>query len=233
MTIPLFSPSVIGSIPPTATIEALGWALVHFVWQGTAAALALAGFLAFARRLSTQVRYAAGCAALSVMALGACSTFGWQVVTAESQPALETAVTAPIDSLPPSAGPMPIVPQTRNDRTAAFPRDAVAIDRTHNEYKMTGSGIKTAEESRPSPIERSDSPAMRQEGWTDRLRPYLPWLVALWGAGVGLLSLRLAHGWQTIRWIRGSAKDLADPVWTERFARLRSTSLMPKFDDAE
>ncbi len=43
-------------------IEALGWTLLHFVWQGTLVALAFGCFLAFSQSLSPRVRYAAGCA---------------------------------------------------------------------------------------------------------------------------------------------------------------------------
>jgi hypothetical protein len=52
-----------GFTPLSPTIEALGWTLLHFAWQGTALALALACFLAMSRRTSPRMRYAAGCAA--------------------------------------------------------------------------------------------------------------------------------------------------------------------------
>ncbi|MGH9839043.1 MAG: HEAT repeat domain-containing protein [Blastocatellia bacterium] len=46
---------------------ALAWALLHFIWQGTLAALLLAGLLRFLR--SANARYAAACAALLLMAV--------------------------------------------------------------------------------------------------------------------------------------------------------------------
>jgi beta-lactamase regulating signal transducer with metallopeptidase domain len=46
---------------------ALGWALLHFIWQGALLALLLAGVLRIARDLSANARYAAACVALSLM----------------------------------------------------------------------------------------------------------------------------------------------------------------------
>ncbi len=50
---------------PLAT--ALGWALLHFLWQGTLVALLLAGALRLLKGLSTNARYAAACAAMLIM----------------------------------------------------------------------------------------------------------------------------------------------------------------------
>jgi len=48
-------------------IEVLGWALIHFTWQGTLVALSLAGVLRALRGTSTNTRYAAACVALLLM----------------------------------------------------------------------------------------------------------------------------------------------------------------------
>lgn len=50
-------------------VLALGWALIHFIWQGTLVALLLAGVLRVWREQSTNVRYVAACAALLLMFL--------------------------------------------------------------------------------------------------------------------------------------------------------------------
>ena len=57
--------------------------------------------------------------------------------------------------------------------------------------------------------------------WPDRLRGWLPTIVGVWAAGVGLLSLRLFAGWRAIRRLRGAAREIDDPVWIGRFADLR------------
>ncbi len=48
-------------------IDILGWALIHFTWQGTLVALLLAGVLRLLQGASTNARYAAACAAILFM----------------------------------------------------------------------------------------------------------------------------------------------------------------------
>lgn len=50
-------------------MTALGWALVHFLWQGAAVALVLGVALGAMRRSSAQARYVAACLALLTMAM--------------------------------------------------------------------------------------------------------------------------------------------------------------------
>lgn len=49
-------------------MTALGWALIHFLWQGAVVALVLALALGAMRRATPQMRYAAACLALITMA---------------------------------------------------------------------------------------------------------------------------------------------------------------------
>jgi hypothetical protein len=55
----------------------LGWALVHFVWQGALIALALAVALRALKGAPSQWRYAAACAALLAMAAAVPVTVAW------------------------------------------------------------------------------------------------------------------------------------------------------------
>jgi uncharacterized protein (TIGR03435 family) len=48
-------------------LEALGWALLHFIWQGALLALLLLVFQTLARRASATLRYTAGCIVMSLM----------------------------------------------------------------------------------------------------------------------------------------------------------------------
>jgi GWxTD domain-containing protein len=70
-----------------ATVQALGWALVHFIWQGAAIALALAAALPFCRR--PTARYGAACLALLSMAVA------FAITTAISIPAAAPALPLP------------------------------------------------------------------------------------------------------------------------------------------
>jgi beta-lactamase regulating signal transducer with metallopeptidase domain len=47
--------------------QALGWALIHFLWQGTLVALLYASFRAALQRQTSHVRYAVACCALLLM----------------------------------------------------------------------------------------------------------------------------------------------------------------------
>ncbi len=58
-----------------ATIYALGWSLLHFLWQGALIALCLEVALVALRKSSSDVRYAARCGALALMGLAPVITF--------------------------------------------------------------------------------------------------------------------------------------------------------------
>jgi beta-lactamase regulating signal transducer with metallopeptidase domain len=57
----------------TAVVEALGWTLIHFIWEGAALALLLYVLLAFSR--SATIRYALSLGVLAAMALAPLVTF--------------------------------------------------------------------------------------------------------------------------------------------------------------
>jgi beta-lactamase regulating signal transducer with metallopeptidase domain/Flp pilus assembly secretin CpaC len=58
-----------------SVVQALGWTLIHFLWQGLAIAAVLAVALRLMRRAAAQYRYLAGCAALLLMAVAPLVTF--------------------------------------------------------------------------------------------------------------------------------------------------------------
>src|SRR5579864_7940951 len=61
------------SILSPKLMHSLGWALLHFLWQGTALAALAAGPMALCRR--TSVRYLVGIVALALMLLFPIGTF--------------------------------------------------------------------------------------------------------------------------------------------------------------
>ncbi|MCC6910294.1 MAG: M48 family metalloprotease [Phycisphaerales bacterium] len=74
--------------PATSTLTALGWAVIHFTWQGAVIAAVVAALLAAARDRSAPARYAIACAGL----LGCALSFGmtWAIL-------LPGSVAAPLD----------------------------------------------------------------------------------------------------------------------------------------
>ena len=75
------------------TMHSLGWALVHFLWQGTALAAVAAGAMSLSRRAST--RYVVAVAALVLMFLAPIATLYWQTQTADDS-ATMGATSAPV-----------------------------------------------------------------------------------------------------------------------------------------
>ncbi len=61
------------------TIEAIGWALLHFIWQGVVIAVLLAIALRLLRKSSANMRYAAACSAMILFGVSAVVTM--QAVT--------------------------------------------------------------------------------------------------------------------------------------------------------
>src|ERR1700728_3861415 len=64
--------TVMNVVSPTV-MQSLGWALLHFLWQGTALAAGAAAAMALCRRAST--RYLLGVGALVLMLMAPLATF--------------------------------------------------------------------------------------------------------------------------------------------------------------
>ncbi len=61
----------------TSVLTPVGWALLHFVWQGVLVALALAAVLWLVPARAARVRYALACLALAAMAITPIATLTW------------------------------------------------------------------------------------------------------------------------------------------------------------
>ena len=62
---------------PHDVIETLGWTLLHFVWQGIAAAVLLAALLLMLRRATAQTKYLVTCGVFAMMAVAPLATSAW------------------------------------------------------------------------------------------------------------------------------------------------------------
>ena len=144
--------------------RALGWALLHFLWQGTLAALLLAACNFALRGSPARARYAVSCLFLIVLLALPVITF--------------TAALAPAPA-PPLAPPRLAVSLPAATALAAAPPATAPL--------------------RPS--------------FQDSLTPLLPWIVALWTAGVVLLSLRWIGAWAYLHRLRRAAGLPVPPGW--------------------
>jgi beta-lactamase regulating signal transducer with metallopeptidase domain len=159
-----------------AEMEAVGWALVHFAWQGALAAGAYAVLDAAAKGATARVRYALAAATLAAMAL-----------------------------LPPLTMLVRPGPAREPDAVAGPARETGAIGR----WPAAVVTIAGAADDRPALAVRA------------RIARALPAVVALWCAGVVLLSIRYVGGWRLVQRMDRSARPLLDGAVAARLGRLR------------
>jgi beta-lactamase regulating signal transducer with metallopeptidase domain len=85
--------------------DALGWSLLHFLWEGAIIAVLAAGVLAVLRRSGAHIRYAVNCAALILMLIAFVATLQeMRTVPASSRSASDAAAATPAAPDPASWG---------------------------------------------------------------------------------------------------------------------------------
>lgn len=157
--------------------EALGWTLVHFVWQGALVAMALAAMLAIMKPRSASARYLIACASLLVLALVPAYQF-----TRIMRLALD-AGQSPAASI---ASARELTAASAKDE--GVPNSAPAI-------------LRNPDRAEPAPAQRGEAAPVIQR-LADRLSLHLDWIVRAWLAGVALLSLRLSWGFVAVARLR-------------------------------
>ena len=156
-------------------IENVGWVLVHFVWQGTAIALALAAVLSLASAAQATLRYALSCAALLLML--ACAAITTVMVVSGGPHAR------------PEPGPL-----------ALAHANAAGQAVTGEQNRPARAAGTTASERGANPTRASMAGAITS--MQPLVLEAMPWLVAGWACGVFLLSVRLFGGWWRTRRLR-------------------------------
>ena len=187
-------------------IEALGWALVHFVWQAALLALLLVLLLIPLRRVSARMRYVVQCAVFAAMSASPLVTWCWIATSQTAKPAAMATVSIPVVHEAPSVDVAPIL---------VVPVPFV------NDHDIRPASLEPAPLAKPS--------VARVVPWTTslhrRLTPALPWLVGAWLLGVVVLSLRLLVGWQVVQRLKRLAVSPVAEAWQLKLkdlaARLR------------
>jgi len=187
--------------------QALGWALLHFLWQGALVALLYASLRVILQRRAANVRYAVGCCALLLML---------------ASPIVTTLIIKRgIVQTPPA----PAQEVTQANGSTSWKAEATTTEaRETAAPQATASWTAMPEAARPAVDEGM---ALRQ-----RLAKALPWLVSIWLAGVLVLSLRVLGGWvmaqrmknwkttpATVKW-QQSVEHLARRLKVSRTVRL-------------
>jgi len=160
--------AAIAGLPSDPWAQRVGWALVHFLWQGAAVALMLAVALRLMRRASPQLRWAAACAALALMAaLPVATALLVSIRPVSTRAAIESAQVLPA----PLEG---------------------EIGRAATGAPLTPS-LSPRERGTPWAAPLQATPW--RERVRAAVEPYLPWAVLAWLAGVVALTVWHLGGW--------------------------------------
>ncbi|HYH83250.1 MAG TPA: M56 family metallopeptidase [Longimicrobium sp.] len=150
-------------------LHAVGWALVHSLWQCAALALALRIGLRLSRSAPATHRYALACATLVLM-LG--TTAATAIVAARGMDG--TAAESIVRAGPAPADRLPAAAPSRDEAAAQL-----------GEVRPRQVAVRAA--------------WFDEVAWRVEVERFLPWLVAAWLAGVALLSARLLGAWTRVR----------------------------------
>jgi beta-lactamase regulating signal transducer with metallopeptidase domain len=198
----------------TSAIEALlrqpaaqivGWALVHFVWQGALIGGLTALALSALRRSAADVRYVVATIAMSLMITLPVVTAG-QMWRAESRTTvLDASATSAINPGVTSGG----APPSSSCQAAC-----------------DGSGLPRLVAGAESRVDAAASRTSRAAAaWVlalnqAKLDPWLPLFVLGWLCGVTLLTLRLLSGWICVQRMKTRGTAAAGECWQEMAGKL-------------
>ncbi|UOQ79695.1 M56 family metallopeptidase [Hymenobacter sp. 5414T-23] len=183
---------------PPALIRALGWTLVHSLWQGAVVALALAGLLLLLQRHRAAVRYNTAAASLVALLVLAAITFGRYYAAARTEVQKASAVSAvTTETMLPAA---PAVAAEQPAVSAAPASTAVAAV------------ADVAPAAAPAPT--------GLQAWLTYFDQNLPVLVAAWLLGLLAMTLRLLGGLAYVQRLRRYRVQPLAAEWQERLSTL-------------
>jgi beta-lactamase regulating signal transducer with metallopeptidase domain len=173
--------------------QAIGWALVHFLWQGVVLAVVLRAALGALRRAPASTRYGVACAGLVLMAAAPVAV----AVSAlrAGPPARAAAAPAPAPPVYPA--------QTASPADAGAARPAYSPSAFPSMTDAEESGVRGL---------------LARAG--ERVAPWLPLVVLAWIAGVLLGSARLVGGWVQLQRLRTRWTVEVGPAWSALLERL-------------
>lgn len=188
---------------------ALGWTLVHFLWQGALLAACLWTFLSIARNASANVRYLASCLTLGLMLLATGTTFIFELHQAKVQ---QSNALREVQVFVPGSVP--------------FAAHAPSSDNIPNSVLAPANLMAVPPPGGPidGDVASAPSPSMLTRFSTRMTTIIAPWLgsiVGIWLLGVGCLTVRLFVLWTQVRQLRKRTEALLDGPLLATFERLR------------
>ena len=162
-------------------LNALGWALLHFLWQGAVVTIILAGLLFVLKGYAARIRYGLALSAMLFTPILFVVTT-WQIWQSSREIAVYSQPISPtVQAASPLVTPLPVA---QNQNTTVG-EEMVSQPATH----LNTSAI--AEFPRFS--------ARLQQRVVNQIESLLPWIVSLWLAGLFALSARLTIGWRHVQ----------------------------------
>jgi beta-lactamase regulating signal transducer with metallopeptidase domain/peptidoglycan/xylan/chitin deacetylase (PgdA/CDA1 family) len=195
-----------------SSAQILGWALLHFVWQGAGIALLLAFALYLLRAASANARYASACAALVLMFLMPVATVYLLARASFVSGANANAYAA-------------------TETTGAGRRARMRL--FDEEQRQGTSAAATRDETGTAGASFALSERLQSD-----VRRLLPYAVAVWIAGVIFLFIRLLGGWLVAERIKrragndlsGSLREMSKRLCVQlqisRFVRVCESALV-------
>ena len=180
-------------------LNALGWALLHFIWQGAVVALVLAGLLFVLKGYTARIRYGLALSAMLFMPIIFAITT-WKIWSASQE---VRAYSQPVSPAIPSASSLVTPLQVERNENSTAGTEIVSQPATH---------LNT------SAITESPHFSVRSKQWViNQIESLLPWIVSLWLVGLLALSSRLTIGLRHVQ--RLKSKDVV-PVTAQLQAHL-------------
>ncbi len=193
-----------------ALMRALGWTLLHSLWQGVLVAGVLAGALLLLRRQRAEVRYLASAGALGMVGVMAGITFG-VYFNSGGQSGVSSGVMAANATIA-----SPLTQKSRPVHLAATVGETQLASRANERF--------SANDSRQAlPLLATNRPAAKAAWLTAGLRYFdnhLPLFVVAWLLGLLAMSLRMVGGLLYVRRLRHSRVRPLEAVWQARLTAL-------------
>ncbi len=192
----------------TSLVEAIGWALLHCLWQGAVLGICLAVLLRTSRNARAQYRYIVSTMAMAVFVAAFGTTLAVCWPTAPKVPAASRVADLSVNPVVPGDAQQISSPSKQPEAA----KNSAPAKRPEFAFQA------------PSSSTQSSAASAVPTSWRERFRPQLPWAVAIWAAGVLFFAIRFLLSWLTVRrWVE-RAVPVTDQTWTARLAEI-STAL--------
>ena len=202
-----------------ALTRALGWTLLHSLWQGALVAAVLAGALLLLRRQRAEVRYVAAAGALGVVVALAGITFGLYFNAGASTNAILAPGSFKTVQVALVRKPTPLARALADLRAAKDARPA-AVAGAKSQLTSPTDAAHAAVDA-PGAIPSAPNWLARGLRYFDN---HLPLLVLLWLLGLLAMSLRMLGGLLYVQRLRRYRVRPLGPMWQERLAALAQRS---------